>query len=292
MRPLIAKSMVLGLLWASVGLYAQPPGLDPAWAPAASNSGWGVSNLLGSAVQFSSVADQSGGDTRSYSIPIILPLEIQLGRFYMGGAFEYAVQEYRSAEGSSSVQGPRLAGLLLGYELYNRGAWRLSWQNASYTSVTRDRGALEGPEYAWFANERYRIDNEVYLRYRLERADLRFGLGHQWRTERDGYDRGETALASLAFGFGFGNFSPAIQEFETTVLLGVNARYNYADENDGARVAGTEYGTVFVAPGLQIATQALSLQAMVEVPVQHVRPESESSQEELRANFGLRYYLR
>ncbi|MBX7058538.1 MAG: hypothetical protein K1X75_10775 [Leptospirales bacterium] len=286
------KALLVATGLAASSLLAQAPGLSQDWAAPSPTRSWGVGGLLGGGLNYSALNDAAGGEVRSYSIPVILPLEVSLGRLYMGGAFEYAVQEYRSAAGSSNAEGPHYAGLLLGYQLFHEGRWQIEWNNRTFANIANENGQLNGPEYAWLANERYRLDNELAVRYQRERANVRMGLAHNLRTERDGYDPGETSLASLAFGYGFGDYSPEARDYQLTVLLGVNARYNFADRKDNARVAGTEYGTVFVAPGLQIATRTLSLQAMVEVPVQQLQPDEQSIREELRANFGMRYYLR
>lgn len=280
-------------------LLAQVPG-EPAgaFAGGSGSSFWnaGMHGLLGTRFGYSSVRSDALGNVRTYSLPVIMPLEVTMlgDRLRLGGSFEYAMREYREGGRKQNVAGPRFGGLDLGMRWFGNRNWRLETDQSFYAGLSRgDRGELDGPEFAHLNSEAYRIDNDATLRYNFDRSrsDLRLGLGHRWRIADDEYNPGETVMANLSYGYGFGGYSSAAAGYPVTMLVGVGARYNYADERNGERVLGTEYGTVFVAPGLQISNRSLQLQAMVEVPIEHIKPEDESFEEEVRASLGMKYYL-
>ena len=256
-----------------------------------SGPGYGFSGLFGSQFSYDSRVSESLGNIRTFSVPVIIPLEATIGRFYMGGAFEYAVREYRQAGRNERVQGPRYLSAHGGFQFFSQGRFRLEARETVNAPIAEDDGRFEAPREAWLNSGGYRIDSDVTAKYIFDRADLRAGVGHQWRLAREDYDPGETILASMSFGYGFGNFSTAADSYPVTMLMGVTSRYNYADKEGGNRISGTEYGTVFFAPGLQLSSRSMRFQAMVEVPIYNVRPEDESYTEEVRANFGLKYYL-
>ena len=270
---------------------AQPFPPRPSESPL-NTQNYAFSGLVGSNFQFESRASDSLGNVRTFSIPVTLPLEVSVGRFYMGGQFEYAVSQYRQAGVKQSVEGARYASPIAGFHFFRRGRFRLQARETVNIPIAEDEGRFEAPRNAWLNSGGYRFDSDVEARYLFRRSHMRFGVGHQWRQERDDYDPGETALAHLSYGYGIGGASRGGPEpYPVTVLAGVGARYNYADTDLGEEVVGTEYGTVFFAPGLQISSQSLSVQAIVEVPVYNIKPEDDSYEEEVRANFGLRYYF-
>jgi hypothetical protein len=254
-------------------------------------STFGLYSSLGSTFAYDSRVSDSLGSIRTFSVPVIIPLEATIGRFFMGGSFEYAVREYRQAGRKEAVQGPRYLSTHAGFDFFRNGPLRLQFSETVNVPIARDDGRFDAPREAWLNSGSYRFDSDLGARYLFERADLRVGIGHQWNLERQGYDPGETILANITFGYGFGSYSQSQASHPITVLAGITTRYNYADTVDGERVDGTEYGTVFFAPGLQLSSQSLRLQAMVEVPIYNIKPDDDSYTEEVRANVGLKYYL-
>lgn len=283
----------LGAALLSSAALAQPYS-DPV-APAGGlvvGQGLGVSGLAGGQVAYDQIGSDEFGDLRTYSIPIILPLEVTLGRLQMGAAFEYAVREYRVDGRRQTEQGPRFATVTGQFNALRNRRWQVSLYEGVNLAIGRRQGEIEGPETARLVNETYRLDTGAEIRYFFDRSDLRLGMGHSYRSARGDYDPGEAVFGSLSFGLGLGAYSPEAAAYPVTMLVGLGARYNYFDRSQGDRVVGTEYGAVFVAPGLEIASRSLNLQAMVEFPVQRLKPEEQSLEQEVRANFGMKYYLR
>ena len=246
---------------------------------------------LGSNFSYDSRVSDSLGNIRTFSVPVIIPLEATIGRFFMGGSFEYAVREYRQEGRRENIEGPRYLTAHTGFDFFRNGPLRLQFKESFNAPIARDDGRFEAPREAWLNSGGYRFDSELSGRYMFDRADLRVGVGHRWDRARENYDPGATILANITFGFGHGSYSHSQDAHPVTLLAGISSRYHYADKEDGDNISGTEYGTVFFAPGLQLSSQSLRLQAMVEVPIHNIRPEDDSYTEEVRANVGLKYYL-
>ncbi len=246
---------------------------------------------LGSFVTYDSRVSETLGNIRTFSVPVIIPLEATIGRFFMGGSFEYAVREYRQEGRNENVEGPRYLSGHGGFHFFRNGPLRLEFRETVNAPIAKNDGRFDAPREAWLNSGGYRFDSELSGRYMFDRADIRLGVGHRWNMARENYDPGETILANLTFGYGLGSYSHSQGTHPVTVLAGITTRYNYADKLDGDNLPGTEYGTVFFAPGLQLSSQSLRLQAMVEVPIHNIKPEDESYTEEVRANVGLKYYI-
>ncbi|MCR9144694.1 MAG: hypothetical protein NXI24_20820 [bacterium] len=254
-------------------------------------SGARLNASLGSHFSYDSRVSESLGNIRTFSVPVIIPLEATIGRFFMGGSFEYAVREYRQEGRNENVEGPRYLSAHGGFNFFRNGPLRVEFRETVNAPIARDNGRFDAPREAWLNSGGYRFDSELSSRYLFDRADIRVGVGHRWRMARENYNPGETILANVTFGYGLGSYSHSQGTHPLTVLAGISTRYNYADKLDGDNITGTEYGTVFFAPGLQLATQSLRLQAMVEVPIHNIKPEEDSYSEEVRANVGLKYYI-
>lgn len=246
---------------------------------------------VGSFFAYDSRVSETLGNIRTFSIPVIIPLEATIGRFFMGGSFEYAVREYRQEGRSENVEGPRYLSAHGGFNFLRNGPLRLQFRETVNAPIARNDGRFDAPREAWLNSGGYRFDSELTTRYMFDRADIRVGVGHRWKMARENYDPGETILANITFGYGLGSYSHSQETHPVTVLAGFTTRYNYADKLDGDNLSGTEYGTVFFAPGLQLSSQSLRLQAMVEVPIHNIKTEDDSYTEEVRANVGLKYYI-
>lgn len=277
---------------AQLGSFGTPGGLGLGFSsPGDPLSDARLSGLVGSVMAYDSRISESLGNIRTFSVPVIIPLEATIGRFFMGGSFEYAVRQYRFEGRDENVEGARYLSAHGGFQFFRNGPLRLEFRETVNAPIAEQGGRFDAPREAWLNSGGYRFDSELESRYLFDRADIRVGLGHRWNLARENYDPGETIMANLTFGYGLGSYSHTAGTHPVTVLAGISSRYRYADKLDGDAIPGTEYGTVFFAPGLQLSSQSLRLQAMVEVPITNIKPEDESYAEEVRANVGLKYYI-
>lgn len=277
---------------AQLGSFGGPGGLGLGLSgPGDPLTGARLNGLVGSVVAYDSRVSDSLGNIRTFSVPVIIPLEATIGRFFMGGSFEYAVRQYRFEGRDENVEGARYLSAHGGFQFFRNGPLRLEFRETVNAPIADQGGRFDAPREAWLNSGGYRFDSELESRYLFDRADIRLGLGHRWSLARENYDPGETIMANLTFGYGLGSYSHTTGNHPVTVLAGISSRYRYADKLDGDNISGTEYGTVFFAPGLQLSSQSLRLQAMVEVPIANIKPDDESYAEEVRANVGLKYYI-
>ncbi len=249
------------------------------------------SSLLSGGVNYRQLSNASG-EIRSFSIPVILPMELSLGRLYLGGSVDYAMKEYRSTAGQvQRVEGPGYLGVGGRFVALDTGRVRLEITESVNAPVSKNDTA-NLPAQAWL-NTGYRLDSGVNFSYLINRAQIQVGAGYRLNLARNDYNMGDELTAALRFGYGFGSYSEYQQnKWPMNVFLGITSHYNYADLYKKDQVIGTEYGTVFFAPGLQLSNRSVIFQASVEMPIRHLTPTENSYQDRIRGNIGMKYYLR
>lgn len=76
------------------------------------------------------------------------------------------------------------------------------------------------------------------------------------------------------------------------LLLGLTTRARAADVIRNEELATIEYGTVFLAPGLQLAGRRMLFEATVELPLRRPSELPDRYRDRLRGNIGMKYFLR
>ena len=250
-------------------------------------------------------ATPTGGDLRysqlrsedrslqTYSLPVILPLEANLGRLSVGSSVEYVRKEYRTDTDARTLEGPGYFSLEGRFRALERGNYRLDLQEAVNVPMSRDRNNDLPPE-AWLSTGGYVLDSGLNLSYLMRRTHLSLGLQHSWRLAHREYNPGESVRAALIFGFGFGNspLSSLSYRWPVSVTLGLTSHYTYADRLHREVLADSERGAVFVSPGINYSGSALNLWADVEIPFYQLRTTETGLEERMRGRIGMRYFFR
>ncbi|MCB1168411.1 MAG: hypothetical protein KDK37_03545 [Leptospiraceae bacterium] len=219
------------------------------------------------------------------NIPLILPLEADLGRSTLRpGGSPLRV----SNERATSSAYLRSEGFLSLNPNADSGSMYLQFrENRINPSLDLD---YFDPARAWLDPNAGLRELDLTLLYKASRFSLLFDVAHSQKAGLELNDPEENLAAGLSLGYGIGHNSPV------SVLLGLYSRHRITDPFRENQIIGAEYGTLFFTPGLQITTAALTLEATVEVPVHtyDLRPESDTStptESDLRARFGIKYYL-
>lgn len=252
--------------------------------------GTGVDRPLGSGLEYNRLKG-SAGELQSFSIPIVLPLEARLGDLNLGGRVDYVRKEFHSESGDESVEGAGYFSLDSRYLAISSTRFRLELSERVNVPLARNKNE-DLPREAWLNTGGYILDSAVSFSYYLSRVQLQLGLEHNWRLSRDEYDPGESLRTSFILGYGLGSGHSLDDRYPWNVTLGITSHYRYYDRVNQERVTGTQYGTVFFAPGLNYYTSSLNLWANIEVPIHHIQAEDEAYREGIRGNIGLKYYLR
>lgn len=104
------------------------------------------------------------------------------------------------------------------------------------------------------------------------------------------YRRGDRYLSNVMVGYGLNDVRSS---GPVNVLMGISSFYNAPDYREGQKIYGSEYGTVFFIPGLQLSAKSVLFEAMLEVPVYSINHRRENPvQNDIRTNFGMKYILR
>ncbi len=242
-----------------------------------------ISGLLGGGVGYSErrTSDQS---IRAYSMPVFLPLEATLGRFYLTGSLEYAKREMEgtTAAQSEGLNYVNMEGRFRAIETENL---RLTFSEIAGISTARDSSTL--PPQSRLPDG-YRLDSGLSLLYKMERLSFEMSGGHSTSRTRGDFRPGDTYSAGLMLGFGFGGYRQ--DSAPISLMMGVTSRYYGADRLGGDEMPGTEYGTVFFSPGLMLSGKSLALRAGLDFPIRHLGAD-DTYRDRMRANIGLRYYL-
>ncbi|MDH5655682.1 MAG: hypothetical protein OEZ34_07230 [Spirochaetia bacterium] len=103
---------------------------------------------------------------------------------------------------------------------------------------------------------------------------------------------GDKLFGSITMGYSFGK-----NHFQghapVNLLFGISSIYSTTERKDLVEILGTDYGTVFFVPGLQISRESVIFQAMLELPVYRMNPENAIyQQQDLKANIGMKYILK
>jgi len=268
------------------------PGLLLAEGEMPGSSSFYMSGLLAGNIQYQQTSAGTGSNFRTFSVPIILPMEANLGRFNIGGHVQYDVKEFASGNQTQHIEGPGYVGATGRFQALRGDRYRLEFIEGIDVPVSRAETDNLPLQSQAFLTAGYRVDSGLAFSYLFDRAQLQFGVGHRLNLAKNAYNPGDEMSASIRFGYGLGSQTDFQRRFPVSLFLGITSRYRYADQYQKELVQGTEYGTVFVAPGFQFQTNAVILHATVEVPVYHMRPTPDSFQDRMRGNIGMKYMLR
>ena len=285
----ISLSLFVGL---PGGLGAQPHSINNSInndISGVSSSG-ALRNPLSGDMNYQKIASERE-ELQLFSIPVVLPMEAQLGFLNMSSSVAYAHNRYEDENNSYTVEGPSyfsLDGRFAALE-FSRLKLELTESVNVPLALNKDDNI---PYEARLNTGGYVLDSGVTVSYNLHRSVFQFGMEHNWRLARNEYNPGESVAASLHFGYGFGQSREASSQWPINLMLGVVSRYNYADRLSQETVSGTEYGSVFLAPGVRFYRNSLDFWATVEVPVHHMNKDSETYRDKVRGNIGLKYYIK
>ncbi len=250
-------------------------------------------------------ASPAGGDMRytqlrsddrsvnAFSVPVILPLEANLGRLSLGSTMEYVRKEYRDEVDSRTVEGPGYFSLDGRFRAFESGRYRLEFLESVNVPVSREREQNLPPE-AWLSTGGYVLDSGLNFSYLAQRTQVSLGLQHSWKLPHRDYNPGESIRASVVFGFGFGQVgaSALADRWPVALTVGVTSYYTYADRLNREILVDSERGAVYFAPGITYSGSSLNLWADVEIPFHQLRATEAGFEERLRGRIGLRYFYR
>jgi hypothetical protein len=226
-------------------------------------------------------SDQS---IRAYTVPVFLPLEATLGRFYLTGSLEYARREMEGATEASS-EGLNFVNMEGRFRAIDSRNLRLTFMEIAGVSTARGSSSL--PPESRLADG-YRFDSAMSLQYRIERLSFELKGGQIANRTRGDFRPGDIRSGGLSMGFGLGAYNN--EAWPVNLVLGVTSQFYGADRFAGEDLPGTEYGTVFFSPGLMLSGKSLALRAGLDFPIRHLGAE-DAYRDKVRANIGLRYFL-
>lgn len=279
------------LLFAGPGsLYPQVPGGIHPLSPKPGFSSF--RSPVGGGIEYSTVKGPTTS-VESYSVPLIVPLEATIGDFYLGGAVEYRHSQYSSQTGQKKTIETSSFRFATTYKAVSSRKYSIAIHESLSVPLQRKSFQYGIPPEAMINTGGVRLDSAMTISYFMKDSWMQVGVGHELDlNQKELYRRGDLVSARLTLGYGLAK--PAASSAPLDLLLGVSSHYDMADRYRGNTIGGTEYGTVFFTPGLQLSGRSMSIQAMIEYPIHHIQPASESNtiQEGVRANFGMKYYLR
>lgn len=251
------------------------------------------SGRIASGLHYYEAEDHSGVTLRSFTIPIMLPLEATIGNFYLGGAVEYNVQEFQYRDGKERSNEYGYFRINSSYQALNTRRIRIELRESFNVPLySKNEEKLSRTE-THFRSDGYQLDSGFSMSYLMSNAFVQFDLGHHWifsnAPTEDNYYRGNRFSARIQMGYGLGNET---MKNPVNLLLGFTSDYYLPDQYESNDVRGTEYGTVFFAPGLQLSGKTIVFHAMFEFPIHQTIPQDELQyQDRVRANIGMRYFL-
>ncbi len=247
----------------------------------------GVSKLVGGGMRYEEVETSQSSTIQTFSLPLVLPLEASIGNLNLGGSFE-VVQRQVKDEVQTSRDKPASFFRLDGrYQAFRTRNTIFEISESVDVPMSRRTGP-ENPNRA-DADDTTRFDTGMNVSYLINRARLRIDLGHRWNVARREYDPGDALSAAVLLGYGFGSSPLEEKGWPVNLLVGFTSRYNYADRYRNSEVIGTEYGTVFFAPGIQLSGRSLDFHATIELPIRHINIDGQGRREKVRGNIGVRY---
>ncbi len=247
---------------------------------------------VGGSLQYQSQT-KNGARLESFTIPLMLPLEATIGNLYIGGGLEYNINKYQSDTGNNTSTGTSYLQLHGKYQAVDNGKYRIEFRET--LNVPLKKGDMDTAASNMERNNMagYRLESGVSLSYLTRKAWFEFGLGHKWIMGNEQYDPGDEISTAISIGYGLGQGNDIVDK-PINLIVGLASNYYMADTYQGENVSSTEYGTVFFTPGLQLSGKSMIFQAMIELPVYRIRlnHENESYKDSIRANIGMKYYLR
>lgn len=252
-----------------------------------------------------SVFENSG----SFTIPFMVPLEATIGRFQLGSDSSLNARISTPGLNDPIYRNGTVAGRVGFYAPISSGKTkRYSVDLMEAVTVDPASGSREvDPRLLPGGSLRpnYSIDTGIAFSYLLESAWFRLGISHVIDMEMAEEELPENSVnASIIMGYGFGKGSSIRKPIHFTV--GITSTYYYSPEyamtDENRNLASSEYGTVFFAPGLQLSGSSMVFQAHLELPIHQIRNGSTkqieteslnpSVRDEMRANIGMKYYLK
>jgi len=258
------RGMLLTALFLSSYMFTYPAAADP---HGTGNSIYNSSNLY--VKNFSPVSPGRKRILGNYGYArITTPLELVIGRFYLGDG-TLLLSSYSA--GGRNLPGSRRSEIL-------------SHTNLNGIKIIPESIENAAPDLARGDSIRFQTisDKSSFGIDLLSLKSLQIG----------NYKYGDTLLGSFTMEYNLNRENLHSSTLPVNLLFGITSIYSTPERKDLVKVSGTEYGTVFFVPGLQISGKSVIFQAMFELPVYRINPENAIyHQQDMRANFGMKYIL-
>lgn len=202
------------------------------------------------------------------TIPLTMPLETVIGNYYLGNS--YTVKGQYLSSDRDDFSSATLIGEL------SKNTLESAWINIS--SVSK--------------NPIYNSKKHTSLQISNQNSMMQFDFLKMRSDTFENYRAGDLYLSSLTLGYGLVQNGSDLKS-PVNLLVGVSSIYNSPEYRGTTKLYGTEYGTVFFIPGLQLTRRSVMFEAMLELPVYSLNHRDENpAQNDVRTNFGLKYILR
>jgi hypothetical protein len=237
-------------------------------------SGW-LSGAAAQSVVIPLPNDTRIGAGRSFQtsiLPLILPLEATIGKLYIGRNLLFSAPLFHGESTGDVMSPPSFV--------------------SSEIQMAEEPVIIKNSASPFGKSDYYRRKDDIGILLQGEHALFDFNLTRFAGMRKEEFQNGDALSGKLTFGYGFGRKEESLYSL-VHILLGFTSSFYYPDRNAGKKVTGTEYGEVFFSPGLQITKSSIMFHAMVELPVYHSNLEllPSSREDQIRANFGMKYYL-
>lgn len=238
----------------------------------------------------------SGLAVTSLSMPVLLPLELQIG--------QYLIQKETGnlpLPGQTLFQGSnpvfQRASTTVG--LSQNPNLKINVREGAYRPVHAANTRNFHPHEIWLGAQPYQYQQAMTLAYRFDHTNLLFDVGRS--RSLTSIDRQEENPEKINAGFALGwELSGLQHSVPVQLLFGVGSRHSVVDPFREQQRVGAEYGAVYFTPGFQIEARSVVIETVFEVPFHSydLRNESGSADEkgysdiqDVRARFGMKYYL-
>lgn len=228
-------------------------------------------------------------DPISFSIPVVLPLEVGLGRYSWIATREYTFLESNINKTSDITNKGSYIGAESAYLTFKSDWYRLEFRE-SFNLLTAP--VKEQVLHMNDDKQKYAVDSGVTLSYFLSHASLYLGLGHSWRQNRVENDPDETLKASLHLGYGFGRTPVTLGQWPINITLGISSRYNLIARGIEESLDGADHRTIFFTPGLNFYSNSLNLWANFELPIYTTQLGEDIYRDRIRGTIGMKYYIK
>ena len=229
-------------------------------------------------------------DLKSFSIPIALPLETTINDLRLHSSIQYTQNEYRINNKTGTVKGASYLSIGGDFHPLKSDDFQLFFSES--ISIPLDKRSHEDvPREAWLNHGGYKIDTQLSFSYFFQRSSLKFSIEHIWNLAKNDFNKGETLKASIIFGYGLESLTPANYN-HFGLSLGLKSKYQYKDQISNEVVPNTEYGTLFLSPGLSFLTDSLVIKAHVDVPVKKFRGGDNSFDFGTQGSIGIEYHIK